>query len=408
MVVIRRGVTILGSTGSIGVSALDVLARHPDRYRVVALAAHQQHERLLEQCRQFRPDVAVLVDDEAAGRLRERIRAEGLSTDVKSGPGALELIAAHPEVRVVVAGIVGAAGLRPTLAAVRAGKRVLFANKEPLVMGGQLFIDEARRSGADLMPVDSEHNAIFQCMPAGYRPGEPCPSVEKIFLTGSGGPFRRTPMAELSGITPEQACAHPNWVMGRKISVDSATLMNKGLELIEACRLFHVSPAQIEVVIHPQSIVHSAVAYRDGSVLAQLGRPDMRTPIANALAWPERIAAGVQTLDLLKLGRLDFESPDLERFPCLRLAGDAVQAGGTAPTVLNAANEVAVEAFLNGYIRFTDIPLVISQTRADMPVRQDTTLDSILDENERARRRASSAVAGLKPLARSPAKRVSS
>ncbi|OGI41686.1 MAG: 1-deoxy-D-xylulose-5-phosphate reductoisomerase [Candidatus Muproteobacteria bacterium RBG_16_62_13] len=383
-----RGVTLLGSTGSIGVNTLDVLSRHPDRYRVVALAARSQADKLFEQCRQHRPEVAVMLDTDAAGHLRERIRSAGLATVVKAGASALEEIARDERSSVVVAGIVGSAGLQPTLAAVRAGKRVLFANKEPLVMCGQLFIDEARRSGAQLMPVDSEHNAIFQCMPAGYRPGEHRPEVKRIFLTCSGGPFRQTPAADLARVTPEQACAHPNWVMGRKISVDSATLMNKGLELIEACWLFHVSADQVEVVIHPQSIIHSAVSYADGSVLAQLGNPDMRTPIAHALAWPERIEAGVQALDLLSLGQLEFGAPDVERFPCLRLAQAAARDGGTAPTVLNAANEVAVQAFLDRRIGFTDIPLLIEGVRRRLPVRQDVTLDSILAEDARARETA--------------------
>ncbi len=383
-----RGVTLLGSTGSIGMSALDVLARHPQRYRVVALAARSQADKLFEQCRQHQPEVAVMLDADAADHLRERIRSAGLATTVMAGASALEEIARDERSSIVVAGIVGSAGLQPTLAAVRAGKRVLFANKEPLVMCGQLFIDEARRSGAQLMPVDSEHNAIFQCMPAGYRPGEHRPEVKRIFLTCSGGPFRQTPAAELARVTPEQACAHPNWVMGRKISVDSATLMNKGLELIEACWLFHVSPDQVEVVIHPQSIIHSAVSYADGSVLAQLGNPDMRTPIAHALAWPERIEAGVPALDLLSLGRLEFGAPDLDRFPCLRLAQAAARDGGTAPTVLNAANEVAVQAFLDRRIGFTDIAVLIEDVRRRLPVRQDVTLDSILAEDARARETA--------------------
>ncbi len=392
-----QAVTLLGSTGSIGVNTLDVLARHPQRYRVAALAARRQVDRLFDQCRQHRPEVAVMLEADAAEQLRARLRAAGVATEVRAGDAALEQLAADARADVVVAGIVGAAGLRPTLAAVRAGKRVLFANKEPLVMAGRLFIDEARRSGARLMPVDSEHNAIYQCMPSGYRPGEPCDAVEKIFLTCSGGPFRRTPAAELARVTPDEACAHPNWVMGRKISVDSATLMNKGLELIEACWLFHVPPERVEVVIHPQSIVHSAVAYRDGSVLAQLGNPDMRTPIAHALAWPERIAAGVPALDLLTLARLEFEAPDVQRFPCLRLAGEAARAGGTAPTVLNAANEVAVQAFLDRRIGFTDIPLIIERTRAGLTVSADTSLDSILAEDARARALAVSLVDGLHP-----------
>lgn len=383
-----RGVTLLGSTGSIGDSTLDVLARHPDRYRVVALAARTRVEKMLEQCRRFSPDYAVMLEPEAAARLKDRLRDSGLATQVLSGVESLERIAALDSVQVVVAGIVGAAGLKPTLSAVRAGKRVLFANKEPLVMCGTLFIEEARRSGAQLMPVDSEHNAIFQCMPGGYRAGDRAASVRRVLLTCSGGPFRDTPSTELGNVTPEQACAHPNWVMGRKISVDSATLMNKGLELIEACWLFGVTPDQVEVVIHPQSVVHSLVDYTDGSVLAQLGNPDMRTPIAHALAWPERIEAGVKPLDLIATCRLDFSAPDSKRFPCLSLAYRAAVAGGTAPAVLNAANEIAVQAFLDRLIRFTDIPRVIEWTLNRLPVRQDTRLDTVLAEDERARESA--------------------
>jgi 1-deoxy-D-xylulose-5-phosphate reductoisomerase len=390
-----RGVTILGSTGSIGVNTLDVLARHPDRYRVVALAANTRVEKLLEQCAPFRPEYAVMLDAESAARLRERVRAAGLAVQVLTGVEALERIAALDGVQIVVAGIVGAAGLKPTLAAVRAGKRVLFANKEPLVMCGELFIAEARRSGAQLMPVDSEHNAIFQCMPAGYRAGERAAAVRRILLTCSGGPFRTTSAEELARVTPEQACAHPNWVMGRKISVDSATLMNKGLELIEACWLFGTTPDRVEIVIHPQSIVHSLVEYTDGSVLAQLGNPDMRTPIAHALAWPERIESGVASLDLVSAGRLDFSAPDAQRFPCLTIAYQAARTGGTAPAVLNAANEVAVQAFLDRRIGFTDIPRVIAETLASLPARMDTRLDTILTEDARAREVAQQRVAEL-------------
>jgi 1-deoxy-D-xylulose-5-phosphate reductoisomerase len=391
----RRGVTLLGSTGSIGESTLDVLARHPERYRVVALAAHTRVEKMTEQCRRFMPDYAVMLDADAAATLKERLRAAGLGTQVLSGAESLERIAALVNVQVVVAGIVGAAGLKPTLAAVRAGKRVLFANKEPLVMCGQLFIEEARRSGAQLMPVDSEHNAIFQCMPDGYRAGERATGVRRILLTCSGGPFRNTPAEQLLTVTPEQACAHPNWSMGRKISVDSATLMNKGLELIEACWLFGATPAQVEVVIHPQSIVHSLVDYTDGSVLAQLGNPDMRTPIAHALAWPERIEAGVKPLDLIATSRLDFSAPDTTRFPCLALAYRAAEVGGTAPAVLNAANEIAVQAFLDRRIGFTDIPRVIERTLNADPTRHDTRLETVLAEDARARKTALACVESM-------------
>ena len=391
----RRGVTLLGSTGSIGVSTLDVLARHPDRFRIVALTANAQVERLLEQCRRFRPEFAALQDLDAAAELEERLRRERLPVSVLSGTEGLNTVAALPSVHTVVAAIVGAAGLLPALTATRAGKRVLIANKEPLVMAGHLFLEAARASGAELLPVDSEHNAIFQCLPADFRAGQPRPEVRRILLTGSGGPFRDRPADELAQATPEQACAHPKWVMGRKISVDSATLMNKGLELIEACRLFGMTPEQVEIVIHPQSVIHSLVEYRDGSVLAQLGHPDMRTPIAHALAWPERIDAGVRRLDLFDLAHFDFERPDPARFPCLRLAYEAAHAGGTAPTVLNAANEIAVQAFLDRRIGFTDIPRVIELTRARMPVGEDVRLEAVLAADETARRVAGKLAAEL-------------
>ncbi|MBI3545242.1 MAG: 1-deoxy-D-xylulose-5-phosphate reductoisomerase [Gammaproteobacteria bacterium] len=388
-----RGVTILGSTGSIGINALDVLARHPTRYRVMALTAHTQVERLFEQCQQFLPLKAVMLDARAALQLKEKIQKAGLAVEVLSGTEGLNTVATHPRTHIVVAAIVGAAGLLPTLSAVRSGKRVLLANKEPLVMAGPLFIDEARRSGAELLPVDSEHNAIFQCMPASYRAGSVPTSVRRIILTCSGGPFRNTPSDELTAVTTEQACAHPNWVMGRKISVDSATLMNKGLELIEACWLFGVTPEQVEIVIHPQSVIHSMVEYVDGSVLAQLGNPDMRTPIAHALAWPERIEAGVKNLNLMEIKRLDFEAPDLERFPCLRLAYAAARAGGTMPAILNAANEVAVQAFLDHRIGFTEIAPVIEHTLASLPANQDIELGAVLGDDARARDVASRFIA---------------
>jgi len=391
----QRGVTLLGSTGSIGASTLDVLARYPDRFRIVALSANTQVERLLEQCRRFQPEFVAMQDAAAAAELEERLRKDRLPVSVLSGIEGLNTVASLPSVHTVVAAIVGAAGLLPALTATRAGKRVLIANKEPLVMAGHLFLDAARASGAELLPVDSEHNAIFQCMPADFRAGDARPEVRRIFLTGSGGPFRDWPAADMAAATPEQACAHPKWVMGRKISVDSATLMNKGLELIEACRLFGVTPEQVEIVIHPQSVIHSLVEYRDGSVLAQLGNPDMRTPIAHALAWPGRIDAGVRRLDLFELARLEFERPDTERFPCLRLAYEAARAGGTAPTVLNAANEVAVRAFLDRRIGFADIPRVIEQARAQTPVGEDVQLEAILAADDAARRAAEKAVASL-------------
>jgi len=380
-----HGVTILGATGSIGASTLDVVARHPDRYRVVALTANNQDERLFELCRRFRPAQAVLRDTAAAARLRDRIREAGLITEVLAGADALVAVARAPEAVIVMAAIVGAAGLLPALEAVRAGKRVLLANKEPLVMSGHIFMHEARASGAVILPIDSEHNAIFQCMPPGYRTGEPPVGVRRILLTCSGGPFRTTPTAELAGVTPEQAVAHPRWAMGRKISVDSATLMNKGLEPIEACRLFDVTPEQVQVVIHPQSVIHSMVDYADGSVLAQLGNPDMRTPIAHALAWPERIDSGVKALDLFEIGQLDFERPDPGRFPCLKLAEDAARAGGTAPAILNAANEVAVEAFLERRIAFPDIAAVIARTLERLPGSSENTLEAILAADAAAR-----------------------
>jgi len=380
-----KGVTILGATGSIGVSTLDVLARHPQRYRVVALTANTQAERLFEQCQRFHPEVAVLRDPAAAARLAGLIRHAGLRIEVLAGAKALERVARDPGSNIVMAAIVGAAGLLPVLEAVRAGKRVLLANKEPLVMSGPFLMQEAHRSGAEILPIDSEHNAIFQCMPAGYRTGDKPAGVRRILLTCSGGPFRATPVEALQSVTPDEACAHPRWAMGRKISVDSATLMNKGLELIEACRLFDVTPDQVQIVIHPQSVIHSMVEYTDGSVLAQLGNPDMRTPIAHALAWPERIESGVRQLDLFDIARLDFAPPDLARFPCLRLAQAAAQSGGTAPAILNAANEVAVNAFLERRIRFTQIAEVIEHALATVQESDEASLESILASDQWAR-----------------------
>lgn len=380
-----RGVTILGATGSIGANTLDVVARHPQRYRVVALTANTQAERLFEQCQRFRPDKAVMRDAGAAARLQEMLRRAGLHIEVLAGPAALEQVARDAASEIVMAAIVGAAGLLPVLEAVRAGKRVLLANKEPLVMSGPVLMHEARLSGAEILPIDSEHNAIFQCMPAGYRTGEKPVGVRRILLTCSGGPFLDTPVNMLEQVTPEQACAHPRWAMGRKISVDSATLMNKGLELIEACRLFDVTPDQVQIVIHPQSVIHSMVEYNDGSVLAQLGNPDMRTPIAHALAWPERIESGVRQLDLFDIARLDFAAPDVARFPCLHLAGVAARRGGTAPAILNASNEVAVNAFLEHQIRFTDICKIIEHTLDEVISSEDTDLASALEADSKAR-----------------------
>jgi 1-deoxy-D-xylulose-5-phosphate reductoisomerase len=384
-------VAILGSTGSIGLNTLDVLARHPDRFEVFALAARQNVARLQEQCLKFRPRYAVVVEGAAAVKLRGELARAGSKTEVLSGPDALAEVAAHPEVHAVMAAIVGAAGLRSSLAAACAGKRIMLANKEALVMSGPLFMQAVREGGATLIPVDSEHNAIFQCMSGGRAPG-----VRRVLLTASGGPFLRASPEVLRAATPDQACAHPRWVMGRKISVDSATLMNKGLELIEACLLFDLAPSRVEVVVHPQSIVHSFVEYLDGSMLAQLGNPDMRTPIAHALGWPERLASGVESLDLVRTARLDFEAPDVARFPCLRLARAAAEAGGTAPAVLNAANEVAVDAFLERRLGFMDIPSVIEEVLARHRGTPVVALDEVLaaDEWARAEARAAIGVAG--------------
>lgn len=350
-----KTLTILGSTGSIGMSTLDVVQRHPERFKVFALTAHCKVDTMLAQCLAYKPRYAVMLNEQAAEQLAHRLKAAESETEVLAGQEALAQVAAHPATDYVMAAIVGAAGLLPSLAAARAGKRVLLANKEALVMSGQLFMDAIRTSKAELLPIDSEHNAIFQCLPSqGGKQG-----VERILLTASGGPFRQRPLADLYTVTPEQAVAHPNWSMGQKISVDSATLMNKGLEVIEASWLFASSLEQIEVVVHPQSTVHSMVAYTDGSVLAQLGNPDMRTPIAYALAWPERLESGVAPLDLVAIARLDFEKPDLTRFPCLSLAYEAHARGGFATIALNAANEMAVQAFLERRIGFMDIPRLI-------------------------------------------------
>ncbi len=379
------GVVVLGATGSIGGSTLDVLSRHPDRYQVVALSAHRQVERMAALCAQHRPAYAVMVDAAAAQRLRVLLREQRVPTEVLSGAESLEQMAALPEARIVVAAIVGAAGLRSSLAAARAGKRILLANKEALVMSGQIFMDEVQRSGAQLLPVDSEHNAIFQCLPVNFGSGLAQVGVRRILITASGGPFRTTPVEQLDSVTPEQAIAHPNWVMGKKISVDSATMMNKGLEVIEARWLFNATPEQIQVVLHPQSVIHSMVEYRDGSMLAQLGNPDMRTPIAHALAWPERIESGVSSLDIFAVARLDFSPPDMQRFPCLRLAYQTVRAGGTSGAIMNAANEVAVQAFLERRLPFTGIARVVEQVMDAVPGGSAVTLDSVLDADQVAR-----------------------
>ena len=371
-----QNLTILGSTGSIGVSTLDVIRRHPDRYRVFALCAYNQIDRLFEQCLEFRPHFAVIRNAELAGELRKRLNVADCSTRVECGEDALVRMASLPEVDTVMAAIVGAAGLKPSLAAALSGKRVLLANKEALVMAGSVFMRAVRENGAVLLPIDSEHNAIFQSLPDDYSGDLLRGGITRILLTASGGPFRNATADNLRSVTPDQACAHPNWVMGRKISVDSATLMNTGLEVIEAHWLFNVPPEKIEVVVHPQSVIHSLVQYVDGSVIAELGNPDMRTPIAHALAYPERIAAGVEPLDLFKVATLHFERPDFERFPCLGLAYHALREGGCAPTILNAANEVAVASFLAGGVGFTDIPKIISATLDKLPI---TALDSLED-----------------------------
>ena len=379
------GITILGATGSIGASTLDVISRHPDRYRVVALTANRDVDTLARQCAEFSPRFAVMADTDAAERLRTRLQAESPGVEVLGGPAALAGVVALPEVEFVMAAIVGAAGLLPTLEAARHGKRVLLANKEALVMSGALFMQAVRENAAVLLPIDSEHNAILQCMPDNYTAGQPPRGVRKIMLTASGGPFRVLPLKDLGAVTPEQACAHPNWDMGRKISVDSSTMMNKGLEVIEACWLFDLPLEQVSVVIHPQSILHSMVEYEDGSVLAQLGNPDMRIPISHAIAWPERIDSGAEPLDLMAVGALQFEPPDLQRFPCLALAAEAWRAGGTAPAILNAANEVAVQAFLERQIAFAAIPQLIGAALEYCPSRAASSLEAILEDDAMAR-----------------------
>ncbi|WP_043613822.1 1-deoxy-D-xylulose-5-phosphate reductoisomerase [Chromobacterium violaceum] len=388
-----QGIAVLGATGSVGCNTLDVVARHPERYRVVALTAHRQLDKLFEQARRFCPDYLVVADADAAARLRARLAEAGLRSEVLHGADALVQVAALPEVDAVMASIVGAAGLPSALAAARAGKRILLANKESLVVAGRLFMDAVRASGSALLPVDSEHSAIFQSLPADYAGNPDGAGVRKIILTASGGPFRNRPAADLAHVTPDDACRHPNWSMGRKISVDSATLMNKGLEVIEARWLFNVPPSRIEVAVHPQSVIHSMVQYRDGSVMAQLGSPDMRTPIACALAWPERIDAGVEPMDFFSLSDLTFEKPDLERFPCLQLAFDALEMGGDAPAVLNAANEVAVAAFLAGSLRFVDIPRVVADSLSGVSCAASDSLEGLLARDEEARRFAEGRVA---------------
>ncbi|MDN3640388.1 1-deoxy-D-xylulose-5-phosphate reductoisomerase [Simiduia curdlanivorans] len=374
--------TILGATGSIGLSTLDVVRRHSDRYQVFALSAASQWQKLADLCIEFQPTYAVIADPQYLPMLEQALAAH--ATQVLTGVDGLQQVAAHKDVDTVMAAIVGAAGLLPTLAAAEAGKKVLLANKEALVMAGHLFMQAVHDNGATLLPIDSEHNAIFQCLPAGYTHAAAA-GVSKILLTASGGPFRTLALDAFAGVTPDQACAHPNWRMGRKISVDSASMMNKGLELIEACWLFNLTPAQVDVVIHPQSVIHSMVQYVDGSVLAQLGNPDMRTPIAHALAWPERIASGVAPLDIIATARLDFEAPDLARFPCLRLAFEAA-GNGCASTVLNAANEVAVEAFLAGKLGFDRIAVLNEHAMQQLVDTTPSSLDQVLRIDREARR----------------------
>ncbi|MEC5396354.1 1-deoxy-D-xylulose-5-phosphate reductoisomerase [Uliginosibacterium sp. H1] len=380
----KQVLTVLGATGSIGVSTLDVVARHPERFEVFALTGNRQIERLAQQCQQFQPRYAVVADDALAADLRSRL-GPASRTDILVGRKALVEVAEAAEVTAVMAAIVGAAGLESSLAAAQAGKRVLLANKESLVLAGSLFMDAVCKAGATLLPIDSEHNALFQSLPTGFDYGLQDCGVSRLVLTASGGPFRCTPVEQLDGMTPTQACAHPNWVMGRKISVDSASMMNKGLEVIEARWLFGVEPGRIGVLIHPESVIHSMVEYVDGSVIAQLGNPDMRTPIAHAMAWPERIASGVERLNLAKVGKLSFEEPDLQRFPCLRLAFDALQAGGDACAVLNAANEEAVAAFLEGRLGFTGIAAVVESVLARSVRRPVAVLEDALFADASAR-----------------------
>jgi 1-deoxy-D-xylulose-5-phosphate reductoisomerase len=380
-----KRVAVLGSTGTIGVNTLDVISRHTDKYAIYALTANTQTERLAQQCEKFRPQYAVMVDEQAAEHLHDKLKTRSPHTKVLQGKAALDQVASDNQVDIVMAAIVGAAGLSSTLSAAYAGKRILLANKESLVMSGKLFMDAVRDNQAGLLPIDSEHNAIFQCLPVNYTEGLQAVGVDKILLTASGGPFRDLPLHEFNTVSPEQAIAHPNWNMGRKISVDSATMMNKGLELIEACWLFNTNLENIEVVLHPQSVIHSMVQYIDGSVVAQLGQPDMRTPIAHGLAWPERIVSGVSNLDLYQLGGLDFRQIDSIRYPCLELAKQAEMAGGTGSTVLNAANEIAVQAFLDGEIAFTQIAETVEHALSVCSPRSADTIDSILLEDANTR-----------------------
>lgn len=378
-----KAITILGATGSIGLSTLDVIAQHPSRFKVFALTANHSVDKLFHQCLQFQPRYAVMADEARANQLAQQLRQRDCVTEVLAGEQALADVAAHSDTDYVMAAIVGAAGLVPSLAAAKAGKRVMLANKEALVMSGKLFMDTIAQSGAELLPIDSEHNAVFQCLPV-----DKCNGVEKVLLTASGGPFRTWAAERLNAVTPEQAVAHPNWSMGQKISVDSATLMNKGLEVIEACWLFNVPASQVEVIVHPQSTIHSMVAYNDGSVLAQLGNPDMRTPIAYALGWPQRLPSGVKPLDLLSVARLDFEQPDMKRFPCLGLAYEAHERGGYATVALNAANEMAVQAFLERRISFQAIPQLVAEVMRAAKSGTAYDLNDILIQDGESRERS--------------------
>ncbi|MBS0299828.1 MAG: 1-deoxy-D-xylulose-5-phosphate reductoisomerase [Proteobacteria bacterium] len=380
-----RQITILGSTGSIGDSTLDVIARHPDRFQAFALTANKNVEKMLSQCQRFQPRYAVMLDADCAEQLAHAVQTAGIDTEVLAGIESLEKVASLPEVDAVMAAIVGAAGIRPTFAAARTGKLVLLANKETLVMAGRIFMDMVKQHNATLLPIDSEHNAIYQSLPHHFNGNLAAAGISRILLTASGGPFRRAPLESLASVTPEQACAHPNWDMGQKISVDSATMMNKGLEVIEAHWLFEAAPEKIQVVIHPQSVIHSMVAYVDGSVIAQLGNPDMRTPIAHAMGYPDRIASGVSALDMFKVARLDFEEPDFKKFPCLGLAYQALSAGGNMPAVLNAANEIAVESFLKRRMPFTAIPVMIEHVMKTVQQEELTTLDDVLRTDAQAR-----------------------
>ena len=389
------GISVLGATGSIGTSTLDVVSQHPDKYKVIGLSANSNSQKMLELIEKYQPQCVAMADEAAAQELSKKVAQKKLNCEVLSGVNGVCEVARLNDASYVMASIVGAAGLEPTLEAVRLGKRVLLANKESLVMSGELFMQEVANSGAELLPIDSEHNAIFQALGENYGKSLSEAGVQKIILTASGGPFFKDKDRDLSVITPEQAVAHPNWSMGKKISVDSASMMNKGLEVIEACWLFDAKPTEVDVVVHPQSVIHSMVEYVDGSVLAQLGNPDMRTPIANAMAWPERICAGVKRLNMFEVGRLDFYPPDMERFPCLQLAFDAVTEGGTMPAVLNAANEIAVASFLGGKIKFTEIQLVISETMEKLGKQKAESLQVIQQQSQLAEKTAEQIVKGL-------------